>query len=61
MKKTWVIMVMTLIIFLAMSEKSLAPPYSVVCVDPGHGGPTAQKYLDNGYGENMHVCCYGLL
>ncbi len=51
MKKTCVIIVMILVIFLAMSEKSLAPPYSVVCVDPGHGGPLASKYGPNGDGK----------
>lgn len=31
-----------------------------VCIDPGHGGPTAQKYWDNGDGAGTHGCCYGL-
>jgi N-acetylmuramoyl-L-alanine amidase len=48
MKKKWLILVITQIIFLAMSENLLAPPYSVVVVDPGHGGPEAWKYGPNG-------------
>jgi N-acetylmuramoyl-L-alanine amidase len=31
-----------------------------VCIDPGHGGPTAEKYWDNGDGRGTHGCCYGL-
>lgn len=30
-------MVVVLIILVSMSERSLAPPYSVICIDPGHG------------------------
>jgi hypothetical protein len=48
MKKKWLILAITLIIFLTMSETSLAPPYSVICIDPGHGGPGASKYGPNG-------------
>jgi hypothetical protein len=51
MKKKWLILVMTSIIFLAMSEKLLAPPYSVICIDPRHGGPGASKYGPNGDGH----------
>ena len=51
MKKKWLISVMTLIISISMSERSLAPPYSVICVDPGHGGPGAWKYGPNGDGH----------
>lgn len=38
MKKMGLISVIALIIFMSMSERLLAPPYSVVCIDPGHGG-----------------------
>jgi N-acetylmuramoyl-L-alanine amidase len=31
-----------------------------VCIDPGHGGPTAEKFGDNGDGAGTHGCCYGL-
>jgi N-acetylmuramoyl-L-alanine amidase len=51
MKKIWIIMVMNLFIFITMHEKSLALPYCVVCVDPGHGGPNASKYGPNGDGH----------
>jgi hypothetical protein len=31
-----------------------------VCIDPGHGGPYAEKYWNNGDGAGTHGCCYGL-
>ncbi|MCK4404453.1 MAG: N-acetylmuramoyl-L-alanine amidase [candidate division Zixibacteria bacterium] len=51
MKRIWLISVVAPIILMSMSERSLAPPYSVVCVDPGHGGPGASKYGPNGDGH----------
>jgi hypothetical protein len=60
MKKKWLILVITQIIFVAMSEKVLAPPYSVVCVDPGHGGPGAWKYGPNGDDRGSHGPVYNL-
>jgi len=51
MKKKWLILMMTQIMLLAMSKQSLAPPYSVICIDPGHGGPGASKYGPNGDGH----------
>ena len=51
MKKKWLILMMTQIMLLAVSEQSLAPPYSVICIDPGHGGPGASKYGPNGDGH----------
>ena len=34
-----------------MSNQVFAPPYSVICIDPGHGGPNASKYGLNGDGH----------
>jgi len=31
-----------------------------VCIDPGHGGPTAQKFGNNGDGQGTYGCCYNL-
>jgi N-acetylmuramoyl-L-alanine amidase len=31
-----------------------------VCIDPGHGGPYAQKFGNNGDGAGTHGCCYNL-
>ena len=60
MKKKWFILAITPIIFLTMSERLLAPPYSVVCVDPGHGGPGASKYGPNGDGHGTSGPVLGL-
>lgn len=51
MKKIWLIWATTLIIFMAMPKNAFAPPYSVICIDPGHGGPGASKYGPNGDGH----------
>ncbi len=50
MKKILLILVMALIICMSMSERSLAPPYSVICIDPGHGGRGADKFHNGGDG-----------
>jgi hypothetical protein len=31
-----------------------------ICIDPGHGGPTAQKFGNNGDGQGTYGCCYDL-
>jgi hypothetical protein len=31
-----------------------------VCIDPGHGGPYAQKYWNNGDDAGTYSCCYDL-
>lgn len=31
-----------------------------VCIDPGHGGPTAEKFGNNGDAAGTYGCCYNL-
>jgi N-acetylmuramoyl-L-alanine amidase len=51
MKKKRLILVSIFIFLVSTPRSSFAPPYSVVCIDPGHGGPGASKYGPNGDGH----------
>lgn len=57
------------ILILAVLQNSFAVEYKVlddtmftyphdVCIDPGHGGPTAQRYNNNGDGQGTMGCSY---
>lgn len=58
MKRIIISWIMISAIFLAAEVANATGEY--ICIDPGHGGPTAEKFGSNGDGAGTHGCCYFL-
>ena len=52
MRRNMLILGLALVVSLFLSINSFAQ--DIVCIDPGHGGPGAGKYWENGGGYNQH-------
>jgi N-acetylmuramoyl-L-alanine amidase len=69
MKKAILVLGVLALVSISISKNSFANEYEVltdtifdyphtICIDPGHGGPTAQRYNNNGDGYGTLGCSY---